>query len=39
MQISTSPIVGAAEILGQANPRYDGVMMQAESDRMFGIVR
>lgn len=41
-----TPIVGSPEILGQPNPRYDAtvaqrfrVMMQAESDRMFGIVR
>ncbi len=41
-----TPIVGAPDILGQPNPRFDPtqaqrfrVMMQAESDRIFGIVR
>jgi hypothetical protein len=41
-----TPIVGAPEILGQPNPRFDPaqaqrfrVMMQAESDRINGIVR
>jgi hypothetical protein len=41
-----TPIVGAPEILGQPNPRFDAaqaqqfrIMMQAESDRIFGIVR
>jgi hypothetical protein len=41
-----TPIVGAPEILGQPNPRFDAaqaqrfrIMMQAESDRIFGVVR
>lgn len=41
-----TPIVGAPEILGQPNPKYNPetagkfrVMMQAESDRIAGIVR
>jgi hypothetical protein len=41
-----TPIVGAPEILGQPNPKYDPtqaqqfrILMQAESDRIFGVVR
>lgn len=41
-----TPIVGSPEIMGQPNPRFDAtkaqhfrVLMQQESDRIFGIVR
>lgn len=41
-----TPMVGADQILGQPNPRFDPtkaqqfrVLMQKESDRIFGIVR